>query len=87
MQELCSVIVLVMPYFKETVEIYFDASSIAIGVVLSQYSNRLLTNVRRILLLKKKWSTYKLELIALVQSLQERHTYLIHLEIVINVDN
>ena len=48
---------------------------------------QLLTTVRRIMMLEKKWSTYELELIALVQALKQWHTYLVHRSLVVNTDN
>ncbi|XP_026450935.1 uncharacterized protein LOC113351089 [Papaver somniferum] len=41
---------------------------------------------RRVLDTRKKWSTYELELIALVQALKNWHPYVIHGEFVVNTD-
>ena len=85
--KLCSASVLAMPDFDKPFEIDCDAFLIDIGVVLSQDGHPIAYYSEKNSDARKKWSTYELELIALVQALKQWHTYLVHHSFVVNTDN
>ena len=85
--KLCSALVLAMPDFDKPFEIDCDASFIGFDDVLSQDGLPITYYSEKNFDPRKKWSTYELEFIALVQALKKWHTYLVHRPFFINTNN
>lgn len=86
-QEVATKPILLLPTFDKLFTIECDASGVAVGGVLSQEGRPMALFSEKLNEAKKKYSTYDLELYALVQSLKKWRHYLLPKEFVVFTDN
>jgi len=79
--------ILQLPNFEAPFEIACDASHAGIGGVFSQNGHPIAYFSEKLNETQKQYSTYDLELYALVQSLKHWHHYLIHREFLLFTDH
>jgi len=79
--------VLCMPDFTLPFEVVCDASHAGIGGVLSQQGHPIAFFSENLNEAKSRYSTYKLELYAMVQTVKHWCYYLIHTEFVLFIDH
>jgi hypothetical protein len=79
--------ILVLPYFKKTFQVRFDASGVAIGAVLSQDNKPISYFSEKLNDTERKYSTYDKEFYVVIQDLKKWRHYLILKEFVLYSDN
>ena len=79
--------VLVLPNFDKLFEVECDASIVGIGGVLSQEGRPVAFYSEKLSDARQKWSTYELELYAVVQALRHWRHYLIQREFILYTDH
>jgi hypothetical protein len=75
--------IMVLPYFGKTFQVRFDASGVAIGVVLIQDNGPVAYFSEKVNDAKRKYSTYDKEFYAIIQSLKKWRHYLVLKEFVL----
>lgn len=86
-QKVAQQLVLAFSDFGKVFQIECDASNIAIGGVLSQEGRPIAFFSEKINEAKHKYSSYDLEMHALVQSLKKSRQYLLHKEFIVYTNN
>jgi hypothetical protein len=79
--------IMVLPNFKKTFQVRYDASGVAIGAVLSQDNRPIAYFSEKMNETKRNYSTYDKEFYSIIQALKKWRHYLVPKEFVLYNDN